>query len=432
MIHALLAQAAAPIDPVVDSLLRAGPLGICIVGLWLLWPRVAAMGADQSSPKRAATSSLCAALRRPSASSSACTELMPVNLQLQWFVQAQFGGYYAAKDKGFYEEQCLDVTILEGGVDIVPQTQLAQGAADYAIAWVPKALASREQGAGIVRDRVETLEQLAGREHHLVGGLAPAAAAATATPPRSQRRRLSVRASGWMSGRTSGGESGRVIAALFPGHQSPQVLQVAPGGTAPGIGPKGAAQVVVVVDHEVDADALGQVVAAGGKAQGLDLAALEAGDGAGLVVDPLVDEGDLGGLGVVTEQLEIDVRQPGGGAVPDRPAHVGPEFGQALHPGGGQAAQGGQLAGLGVGAEHLDVFAHRILQQVVRRERGARSQAQLAGGAALGRPPLQALLHHQAGGGGRDVLGSAVHARIVHGPVRPGRRRVEDRGWRHG
>ena len=80
----------------------------------------------------------------------ACAELMPVNLQLQWFVQAQFGGYYAAKDKGFYEEQCLDVTILEGGVDIVPQTQLAQGAADYAIAWVPKALASREQGAGIV------------------------------------------------------------------------------------------------------------------------------------------------------------------------------------------------------------------------------------------------------------------------------------------
>ena len=39
--------------------------------------------------------------------------------------------------------------ILEGGVDIVPQTVLAQGSADYAIAWVPKALASREQGAGI-------------------------------------------------------------------------------------------------------------------------------------------------------------------------------------------------------------------------------------------------------------------------------------------
>ena len=67
------------------------------------------------------------------AASGECTELTPVSLQLQWFVQAQFGGYYAAKDKGFYEEQCLDVTILEGGVDIVPQTVLAQGGADFAI-----------------------------------------------------------------------------------------------------------------------------------------------------------------------------------------------------------------------------------------------------------------------------------------------------------
>ncbi len=72
-----------------------------------------------------------------------------VKLQLQWFTQAQFAGYLAALDKGYYTEQGLDVQILEGGVDIVPQTVLAQGQADYAVAWVPKALASREQGAGI-------------------------------------------------------------------------------------------------------------------------------------------------------------------------------------------------------------------------------------------------------------------------------------------
>ncbi|GGN42274.1 NitT/TauT family transport system substrate-binding protein [Actinoplanes campanulatus] len=75
--------------------------------------------------------------------------LTPIKLQLQWFYQAQFAGYIAAVDQGFYQEQGLDVTLLEGGVDIVPQTVLAQGKADYAIAWVPKALASREQGAGI-------------------------------------------------------------------------------------------------------------------------------------------------------------------------------------------------------------------------------------------------------------------------------------------
>jgi NitT/TauT family transport system substrate-binding protein len=104
----------------------------------------------ESSSAAPASSEAAPASSEAAPTEEACTELMPVNLQLQWFVQAQFGGYYAAKDKGFYEEQCLDVTILEGGVDIVPQTQLAQGAADYAIAWVPKALASREQGAGIV------------------------------------------------------------------------------------------------------------------------------------------------------------------------------------------------------------------------------------------------------------------------------------------
>jgi len=72
-----------------------------------------------------------------------------VKLQLQWFTQAQFAGYFAALDQGYFKDEGLDVQILEGGVDIVPQTVLAQGQADFAIAWVPKALASREQGAEI-------------------------------------------------------------------------------------------------------------------------------------------------------------------------------------------------------------------------------------------------------------------------------------------
>ncbi len=121
---------------------------------------LSACSSDSSSSESSAaaeTSAAASEAASPAASEAAteaaateCAELTPVTLQLQWFVQAQFGGYYAAKDKGYFEEQCLDVTILEGGVDIVPQTVLAQGGADYAISWVPKALASREQGAGIV------------------------------------------------------------------------------------------------------------------------------------------------------------------------------------------------------------------------------------------------------------------------------------------
>ncbi|MCJ1673134.1 MULTISPECIES: ABC transporter substrate-binding protein [unclassified Rathayibacter] len=76
-------------------------------------------------------------------------DLTPVTLQLQWVAQAQFAGYYAAVDQGYYEDEGLDVTIAEGGGDIVPQDVLASGDADYAISWVPKVLGSIENGANI-------------------------------------------------------------------------------------------------------------------------------------------------------------------------------------------------------------------------------------------------------------------------------------------
>ena len=77
-------------------------------------------------------------------------ELTPVRLQLQWFAQAQFAGYYAAVAEGFYTEEGLDVTILEGAVDIVPQQVVATGGAEFGLAWVPKALVSNTEGAGLV------------------------------------------------------------------------------------------------------------------------------------------------------------------------------------------------------------------------------------------------------------------------------------------
>lgn len=77
-------------------------------------------------------------------------DLTPINLQLQWFAQAQFAGYYAAVDQGFYEDEGLDVTILEGAVEIVPQQVVASGQAEFGLAWVPKALVSNEEDAGLV------------------------------------------------------------------------------------------------------------------------------------------------------------------------------------------------------------------------------------------------------------------------------------------
>jgi len=77
-------------------------------------------------------------------------ELKKVKLQLQWFTQAQFAGYFAAVDQGYFKAEGLDVTIVEGAVDITPQKVLADGQVDFALAWVPKALQTREAGADIV------------------------------------------------------------------------------------------------------------------------------------------------------------------------------------------------------------------------------------------------------------------------------------------
>ena len=73
-----------------------------------------------------------------------------VRLQLQWTTQAQFAGYYVAQEKGYYEEEGLNVTILPGGPDIAPPQVLAGGGADVMLNWMPSALAAREKGVPIV------------------------------------------------------------------------------------------------------------------------------------------------------------------------------------------------------------------------------------------------------------------------------------------
>ncbi|WP_397542508.1 ABC transporter substrate-binding protein [Roseovarius salis] len=73
-----------------------------------------------------------------------------LTLQLKWVTQAQFAGYYVAKDKGFYEEENLDVTIKPGGPDIAPTQVIAGGGADVTVEWMPAALSAREKGLPLV------------------------------------------------------------------------------------------------------------------------------------------------------------------------------------------------------------------------------------------------------------------------------------------
>ena len=73
-----------------------------------------------------------------------------LTLQVKWVTQAQFAGYYVAKDKGFYTDEGLDVTIKPGGPDVAPEQVIAGGGADVIVDWMGGALAAREQGVPLV------------------------------------------------------------------------------------------------------------------------------------------------------------------------------------------------------------------------------------------------------------------------------------------
>jgi NitT/TauT family transport system substrate-binding protein len=73
-----------------------------------------------------------------------------VNLQLKWVTQAQFAGYYAALDQGYYTAENLDVTILEGGPNIAPEQVVASGGAQFGVNWMGSLLSSRDQGVQLV------------------------------------------------------------------------------------------------------------------------------------------------------------------------------------------------------------------------------------------------------------------------------------------
>ena len=77
-------------------------------------------------------------------------ELDKVSLQLKWVTQAQFAGYYAALEEGYYEDEGLEVELKPGGPDITPEQVVASGQAEFGIDWLPALLAARDQGGDLV------------------------------------------------------------------------------------------------------------------------------------------------------------------------------------------------------------------------------------------------------------------------------------------
>ncbi|MCP4746950.1 MAG: ABC transporter substrate-binding protein [Desulfobacteraceae bacterium] len=75
---------------------------------------------------------------------------VPVTLQLQWVVQAQFAGFYLALDKGWYLEQGIDLKIVPGGPDLIPVDLVASGARDFGTTLLADLVVSINKGRPVI------------------------------------------------------------------------------------------------------------------------------------------------------------------------------------------------------------------------------------------------------------------------------------------
>ena len=75
---------------------------------------------------------------------------MPMRVQLRWLPQAQFAGFYVAKDHEFFRREGLSVSLEPGGPSVNGLQRLRDGEVDVTIAWTSDALDMRRQGAQLV------------------------------------------------------------------------------------------------------------------------------------------------------------------------------------------------------------------------------------------------------------------------------------------
>ncbi len=77
-------------------------------------------------------------------------ELKKASFMPLWAPQAQFAGYYVAREKGIYAKHGIDLTILRAGPGHSPFRALVEGRAEFAVLWLTTALQHRAQGAQLV------------------------------------------------------------------------------------------------------------------------------------------------------------------------------------------------------------------------------------------------------------------------------------------
>jgi len=82
--------------------------------------------------------------------SPSAAELKQLRFLPQWQPQAQFAGYYVAKDKGIYEKYGIDLIMMRGGPDYPASEMLAEDKTDIATMFLSTAIQKRAKGIALV------------------------------------------------------------------------------------------------------------------------------------------------------------------------------------------------------------------------------------------------------------------------------------------
>ncbi len=72
--------------------------------------------------------------------------LRTVTVQLNWFPEPEFGGFYAAKERGIFEKAGFDVQLIKGGADVPAPQLVASGRVDFAVVSAPQLVTIRARG----------------------------------------------------------------------------------------------------------------------------------------------------------------------------------------------------------------------------------------------------------------------------------------------
>ncbi|MEO6350258.1 MAG: ABC transporter substrate-binding protein [Candidatus Limnocylindrales bacterium] len=128
-------------------------------------------------PSTAATSApvtAAPATTLPTSAPATTGAMTSVQLQLQWEPQAQFAGYFAADGEGYYEAEGLDVELLRGGAEVIPQVVGSDpNGPEFTISWVPKVLEVRANGQSDLVDVAQIFQRSGTRSVSWAAGKGP-------------------------------------------------------------------------------------------------------------------------------------------------------------------------------------------------------------------------------------------------------------------